>query len=271
MAREGEITVRPARPEDSAAIATIYRDSVDPWLAEVTALGSPVAARYLRLLIAQDGSGWSSRFWIAETAGQCAGFVQMRRASARTAFVNNIYVARLHRSRGVGPRLLLAAIDTLAEYDTIALDVFANNDRGRAWYERLGFSTQQRRAWWFAAEPLSPPPTGHDDHHVVESWPQACICHDAFGFSTFTLETARASYLVGRLGDGWWRIPGSPLLGDPAARLALHRLDAPRRVLMIVDAAQRDGLEGLERYDEADRMTVSRGELFARLSTRTRP
>jgi GNAT superfamily N-acetyltransferase len=90
--------------------------------------------------------GRDGRTWVIEDAGTVAGFVSTRTsrdddADPATGEVHAIYLAPEAWSRGLGSRLLAAAVDDLRErgFAPLVLWVIEANLRGRRFYERTGW------------------------------------------------------------------------------------------------------------------------------------
>ncbi|NUQ66256.1 MAG: hypothetical protein HUU20_27665, partial [Pirellulales bacterium] len=62
---------------------------------------------------------------------------------------------------------------------------------------------------------------------------QADRIHRSYGFSEFTLETARRTYRIGRIGERLFRAMDPAVLSDHVACCALASLDPRRRLLCI--------------------------------------
>ena len=124
--------IRPATPDDAAAIAAVlvrswrrdYADIVDPQvLAELD--------------VAERAELWRSWLddeeidaWVAEEGGRTVGF-----ASVREAKLTTLYVDPFAQGAGVGTRLLATAEAAGAR----ELAVFDANGHGRAFYEARGW------------------------------------------------------------------------------------------------------------------------------------
>ena len=69
---------------------------------------------------------------------------------ARVAEVHGLYVHPTHWRRGVGRRLLQAAIEALAAdgFDTATLWTLADSEESRAFYEAVGWRTDGAESVW---------------------------------------------------------------------------------------------------------------------------
>jgi GNAT superfamily N-acetyltransferase len=153
--------VRAATPPDAAAIADVairswregYRgivpDRIDP---ERAWDPTGIAARL------EGASEHPSTTLVAELDGRIAGFVvygpcRDRDAPARTGEVWALYVDPDRWRRGVGRRLVAAAVDTLVanRYAEVTVWTLAESERNLRFYEALGFrrdgATQRRESF----------------------------------------------------------------------------------------------------------------------------
>jgi RimJ/RimL family protein N-acetyltransferase len=139
------VVVRPARPEDAAALAEIH---VRTWAAayehvfgaeRLAAMDTGRRAEQWRRWFAQG-----VRVWVAEDEadGRVVGFVWIgdSRDADDEGEVFAIYVAPEAWGGGAGPALMAVARDALrAAYPTSVLWVLEDNPRARRFYEREGW------------------------------------------------------------------------------------------------------------------------------------
>lgn len=108
----GNITIRPAGSGDMAAIAEIYRPSVEAGTASFE-FEAPDAAEMERRRAGIAAAGYP--YLVAEVEGRVAGFAYVGSFRARPAFMatveNSVYVAAEMQGRGVGRALLMALIE----------------------------------------------------------------------------------------------------------------------------------------------------------------
>ena len=149
MADEKNFTIRTGRREDAAEAARLWMQSAEEHTGhdEIYAT-APGAERVMRRFLA-DLTGSSHTFlFVAESDERTVGFIsgELREGSPtfrqRTwASVDDVYVEPDHRNAGVG-RALLKSVEAWARErraDGISLQVAAANERGRKFYEELGF------------------------------------------------------------------------------------------------------------------------------------
>ncbi len=146
---EGAFTIRPGRREDASEAARLWMQSAaehtrhDPIYAT-----SQDAERVMRRFLADLAGSGHSFLFVAVIGDQTVGFIsgELREGSPtfrpRTwASVDDVFVEPDHRNLGVG-RALLESVKTWAQdrgADGVSLQVAAANERGRKFYEELGF------------------------------------------------------------------------------------------------------------------------------------
>ena len=140
------VEIRPARPDDADGLARLrweFRAALAP-PAEAEAKFVARCAGWMALRI-RDGSLWRS--WVALDAGTLVGTVWVAfleklpnpvAEPERHAYVSNLFVRPSARGRGLGSRLLGAA---LAACDAAGVDavILWPTPRSRSLYERHGF------------------------------------------------------------------------------------------------------------------------------------
>src|SRR5689334_14334227 len=142
--------IRPASPEDASAIETIrvrgwrsaYRH-VFP-AAELDAL--PIDPERWRSRLLVPPPGWTTI--VCEADGDVVGFASAgpSRDEDELGELYAIYVDPESWSTGAGRTLMKSAEETLARnYSAALLWVLEDNPRGRAFYERAGWRSEERR------------------------------------------------------------------------------------------------------------------------------
>ncbi|WP_244617132.1 GNAT family N-acetyltransferase [Pleomorphomonas diazotrophica] len=138
------LTIRPARPADLPAIASIYQESVRTGTASWE-LEPPTEAEMLRRFEAIIGGGYP--YLIAEMGGALAGYSYASAYRPRLAYrytvENSIYVDPARQGQGIGKRLLQALIDDCARRgfrQMIAIIGDSDNIGSRKLHAALGFT-----------------------------------------------------------------------------------------------------------------------------------
>ncbi len=145
-------SVRPATPDDAAAIAGVH---VRSW--QMAYRGVVPDAILERLSVEQRRRTWSELLedrhgaftLVADRGGEVVGFCSMAipsrddDAGEATCEVGAIYVEPTLWRAGVGARLLETALDTVRDsgWREVTLWVFAANASARAFYESFGFAS----------------------------------------------------------------------------------------------------------------------------------
>lgn len=224
-----ECAIRSAVPADSQAILDVIRSGFLPEILELTIYGCPGAGAYIRRQIEGAGSLSDTLYTVAERSGRLDGCVEMRRLN-RALFLNYIAVAPGSRERGLGGRLLAAAIQStrVPGDSAMHLDVFEQNRPALNWYERLGFAPRNRSAF----RELWPNRPGRS-RATVSQLAQADVCHREFGFSEIRIRTENGLHTVGRLGAGWFRLADAAALADDELAVTLPLIDRERRICAI--------------------------------------
>lgn len=123
--------LRRALPADAEALARIHRHTVRvslPFLPELHTPAEDLAFFANEMLPKRE-------VWLAEQAGQLAGYIAFR-----PGWIDHLFVHPDHQGRGVGPSLLRRALQDGAER---RLWTFQKNTRARAFYEARGFVLEQ--------------------------------------------------------------------------------------------------------------------------------
>jgi ribosomal protein S18 acetylase RimI-like enzyme len=142
-------TIRPGRREDAAEAARLWMQSArEHTLHDPIYATSSGAERVMRRFLADLAGSNHSFHFVAEHAGRTVGFIsgELREGSptfqAKTwASVDDVFVEPDNRNLGVG-RALLECVKEWAKQrgaDGVSLQVAAANERGRKFYEDLGF------------------------------------------------------------------------------------------------------------------------------------
>jgi L-amino acid N-acyltransferase YncA len=137
----GDVSTRPATPDDAAAICTIYNQGIEDRVATLeTEPRTPeerrqwMAARAARHPVV-----------VAVTGGQVVGWGSLNAFNPRPAYDNvvdlSVYVERGWRGRGVGRALLqhLLSLARTLGYHKMVLATFPFNEAGVALYQKVGF------------------------------------------------------------------------------------------------------------------------------------
>jgi phosphinothricin acetyltransferase len=138
----GDVSIRPATPDDAAAICTIYNQGIEDRIATLeTELRTPEERRQW-----MGGRAARHPVVVAATGGQVVGWGSLNAFNPRPAYDNvvdlSVYVERDWRGRGVGRALLqhLLPLARTLGYHKMVLATFPYNEAGVALYRKMGFS-----------------------------------------------------------------------------------------------------------------------------------
>ena len=149
MASEKNFTIRPGRREDAEAAARLWMQSAEEHTTHDRIYASATGAeQVMRRFLADLASSGHSFLFVAESGGRVVGFIsgELREGSLTFrqktwASVDDVFVEQDHRNLGIG-RTLLEGVEAWAKErraDGVSLQVAAANERGRKFYEELGF------------------------------------------------------------------------------------------------------------------------------------
>ncbi len=224
-----ETIIRPATSSDSEAIARLMAISVSDVVRRITIMGSPYLARFIAdELTANRGD----EYVVGTIAEQVVGMCSWRHADT-TLQLNHLYLAVDIRGYGLGTALILDGLRRIRQpqEQQLSVDVFFDNPRARTWYQSWNMQSELRSKWI----QLSLPPLLHTKnfHCTISGISEADRRNHRYGFSQLTLETALATYKIGRLGQGLFRAGTCGILRDLAALQGLARLDVGRQLLCV--------------------------------------
>ena len=144
-----DLTIRPGRREDAAEAARLWMQSArEHTTHDPIYVTAPGAERVMRRFLADLTSSSHAFLFVAEFDGRTIAFVsgELRESSPTFcpktwASVDDVYVEPDYRNLGVG-RALIESVKAWAKErgaDGVSLQVAAANERGRKFYEDLGF------------------------------------------------------------------------------------------------------------------------------------
>ena len=247
--------IRSARVGDSEAIATLMRKGVSDAVRHITIMGSPHLAHYIADEIAAKTG---DEYVVGTRQGQVVGMSSWRH-TGMILQLNHLYLAPEFRGRGLGTALILDGLQRVrrSEEHKLALDVFYDNPRARAWYRSWGMNCEHQARW--IQLPLSAVGSQESLHYTVSGMTESNVRHLRYGFSRFTLSTTSATYHIGRLGQGLFRVSAGSILHDPAALQGLNEIDPERQLLCVgsVDDTAESLLKGARRIAESERLVSS--------------
>ena len=144
-----DFTIRPGRRDDAAEAARLWMQSASEHTShDPIYVAAPGAERVMRRFLADLTSSSHAFLFVADYDGRTIGFVsgELRESSPTFspktwASVDDVFVEPDYRNLGVG-RTLVESVKSWAKErgaDGVSLQVAAANERGRKFYEDLGF------------------------------------------------------------------------------------------------------------------------------------
>ena len=134
-----EKSLRPAEPEDAAAVGDLVRASYSKYVERIGREPAPMLEDYVALVRAGE-------VWVLAEGGEVLGVLVMRPAEDHL-FVDNVAVAPGHQGRGLG-RELVAFAEARARRDGLPEVRLYTNEKmheNLTVYARLGFEETGRR------------------------------------------------------------------------------------------------------------------------------
>lgn len=138
-----DISVRAAEPADMAQVAEVMNQPRAVWGTLQTPL-TPAALREARF----DATDANNRLLVAETGGRVVGMIGLHKeVPHRRSHAAHLGMAvhDAHAGRGVGTALMAAVVDLADRWWNVRrleLNVYADNTRAIALYERFGFQRE---------------------------------------------------------------------------------------------------------------------------------
>jgi len=155
------MTLRPARADDTAALAALGRDS---FVAKFGTLYSPAdLARFLRsshseIAVSQELADPAYRIVLAERDSALAGFLKLvmrcgwpEHARGHSPIeLKQLYTAPSATGQGIGAALMDRALAEAGRFnaDEIQLSVWSGNDGAQRFYRRYGFAKVADIEFW---------------------------------------------------------------------------------------------------------------------------
>ena len=227
---DGQLTLRPAVASDAESIVSIVRRELAPAAPELSIMGCHGAVEFVAREIEAACPYGPGRFFLAEVRGTAVGVLELR-LPIDHVFVNHVAIREGWRRRGIGTDLMRQGLQSLkghiAGRRTIRLDVGVGNTSAMKWYHRLGFIRAQQSRWveLDASYPAAP--------FEVRGASQAAALLPLFGFAEIRVATARGEFVVGMLGQSWFRLSDGRAASDPGVWAAMRELGRERRVLLV--------------------------------------
>ena len=231
-AMSAEAIIRPARPGDNDAIATLMREGVSDQVRRITIMGSPHLSRFIADKLTMQGN---EEYVVATMEEQVVGICSWKHTD-EILHLNHLYLTREIQGYGLGTTLMLDGLSRIrrAPEHTLSVDVFFDNPRAQAWYRALTMWPEKHVRWLRLPLPV----VKSDDRSgcTISGLAEATVRHARYGFSQFTLSTRTAQYPVGQLGTHDFRVGTVSILQDHTALQGLAHVDQNRQLLCLASA-----------------------------------
>ncbi len=138
MSRQ-EKSVRPAEPEEAAAVGDLVRASYSKYVERIGKEPAPMLEDYAALIRAGE-------MWVLAEGGEVLGVLVMRPAEDHL-FVDNVAVAPAHQGKGLGRELVAFAEERAKREGLPEVRLYTNEKmhENLAVYARLGFEETERK------------------------------------------------------------------------------------------------------------------------------
>lgn len=258
--------IRPAEHRDVQNIARLVRSSFPQHLQPYMIQAQHGIDRYLGIVLTHPTLEAARLLYVAHSLGdnELDGYADFSLTAGNSAFLSYVCVAPKAQGQGLAKRMILHFLKNNPTIETLALDVFINNNPALHVYNALGFMEEHRSKWLTA-------PTGKQDNCSptqlnlsISNFPAAHIAHHEFGFSDMSGKWKGRDIRIGRLGDKKIRFFQVDNLFDQGLLQQLSRLfPSVDEVFCIApensDPGQRLGAPGsYSTVATAQRMTLHR-------------
>lgn len=170
-------------------------------------------------------------YFVAEAENKILGFAEFK-SHLKYIFLNYIAVSSEDRAKGIGSELLASSLNSIIKpnHEELLLDVYEDNVIAMKWYNRLGFEKV------FTSYLCEVELTGYCEPYNISiiQYPQAEAVQKRFGFSQFNLLSENDNYLIGRIGNDWFKLFDENILNDINALCTLKKLDQKRKFLILL-------------------------------------
>lgn len=155
-----EVTLRAGRRADAAALATIAGESygASRYFHDPNFPAERCRQFYRDWILRSLEGRFDDAVLVAEVDREPVGYVSCRALTANLGSIGLIGIDAAHQGRGLGKRLVHAALEWFAERDLPTVEVVTQgrNAPAQRLYESTGFALHRREVWfhkWFENEP----------------------------------------------------------------------------------------------------------------------
>jgi hypothetical protein len=259
---------RLAAPGDAGAIVALLRAGVaqiSTGLLERAIYSCHGYETYLRDLIECQPQGENTFFYVHTIDGAVAGYMELRKRPG-VLFISQVFVRPEHRHRFLYYKLAAAGLSGSVEPDcTVLFDTPGGNERVLKGYLSMGAVPVEEVVWVEGdlGEPFTRPVTP-----CFSGLAESLVLHQRYGFSRFEAITPAGAYVVGRLGERFFRCSDLALTRDREALGMLRGLGAGRKLLCIttreaLTRAQGEALLDLREAQTFQRLKIGAAKLHS--------
>lgn len=199
---------------------------------QLTTFSCPGYVNYLKFQCSLPWKINATRLVGAYDDTMLLGFVEFTLMES-TLFINNIYIKAEVRGNGIARRFLdyaflLASKNNLS---TISLDCFLWNTKALKKYLNWGFKKISDTYWYIGENPYKN--SKNSIHYLIDSYPNAELTQQSFGFSNLQIRTNEWKQNVGRISNTYFRIINKNGSIDKNILKVLADLDSNRDLFII--------------------------------------
>ena len=236
MSFQYDCILEPACPGDGEQIALLMKAVQLPLTLPHSIWSSDKAGNFVEDLI-QRGDSVPQAFTVIRRGNQILAAVYLGMLDG-AILMDNVYADAEVRKHQLAGLMIYRALVSYAQRHAssmVAFDAFESARSIRAWHRRMGGTEHSQRVWWHLPIPGASQVAGPEAQ--VEGLEEAERTHARWGFSQFRVTTENASYVVGRLPAGYFRLTDAAGAFDATLLQALSKVDPSRRLFVIADAS----------------------------------
>ncbi|ESU71331.1 acetyltransferase [Geobacillus thermopakistaniensis] len=252
-----KIKFAPLKAEDMDIVPELIREGLDYSIFEKTIFSCKGYSQYLKNIVKISTLHRNIKFFGAYIDGKLAGFTEWRILND-CVFLNNIYVSKAFRGRGIGEGLISEYMFPLLKQfnkNKVSLDVFDFNKKAIDWYRRLGFIEEKKSHWFLSELPIKN--MNEPLNFIVEDYHIAEASHSIYHFSSFRILVNNNIYNIGRIGDHYYKLTDYLCLKDSHLLYSLYKLDPNRKILLITDFTELEKNNNINKVCSSIRMSLN--------------
>ncbi|MBC7596057.1 MAG: GNAT family N-acetyltransferase [Kineosporiaceae bacterium] len=256
------VVVRPLGIADVAEVAQLVKRSFDPELLPYMIYGQAGIDSFLAAGVTLGGATPHVRRLVvthAQTPASIDAYGDFR-LNGSAAFLSYICVSEAMRGRRLATRLIAEFVAANPHADTLALDVFHDNNPAINLYRSLGFQDSSSTCWVRRPVPEGSSVENDGGPAVVANLPMVQPAYDRYGFCEVEVEIAEGTPTerVGLLGPGVVRCHSSAAFENDGLLIGLKRTFPQLEVAFAVVSEEltSEGSKPSEIFCRSNRMTL---------------